>query len=79
MMTSYTLLERFWRISLHVTDDAIAKLYMCDVECSQMEGNGRKFCHIELRNSVISVLTVYRAGNSVHIAEFLNCIIYFKD
>ena len=25
--TFYTLLDRFWRISLYVTDDAIAKLY----------------------------------------------------
>ena len=23
----YTLLEKFWRISLYVTDDSIAKLY----------------------------------------------------
>ena len=24
----YTLLERFWRISLYLTDDAITKLYV---------------------------------------------------
>ena len=24
----YTLLDKFWRISLYVTDDAIAKLYV---------------------------------------------------
>ena len=40
-----TLLEKFWRISLYVTYDAIAKLY-CDVYFSQIEGNGRKFRHI---------------------------------
>ena len=38
-----------------MTDDAIAKLYICDVEFRQIEGNGRTFRHIELRNSVISV------------------------
>ena len=43
----YARLERFWRISLYVTDDAI----MCDVKFSQIEGNGRKFRHIELSTS----------------------------
>ena len=27
MIIVYTLLEKFWRISLYVTDDDIAKLY----------------------------------------------------
>ena len=27
-LVPFTFLERFWRISLHVTDDAIAKLYV---------------------------------------------------
>ena len=52
-----TLLEKCWRISLYFfTNDAIAKLYtVCDVKFRQIEvGNGRKFCHIELSNSVIS-------------------------
>ena len=43
---SGTLLEKFWRISLYSTDDAIAKLYICDVKFSQIEGNGRNFRHI---------------------------------
>ena len=34
-----TLLENFWRISLYVTDVAIAKLYVCDVKLSEIEGN----------------------------------------
>ena len=41
-----TLLEKCWRISLNVTDDAIAKLYICDVKFRQIEGNGRKFSHV---------------------------------
>ena len=44
----YTLLEKFWQISLYLTDDAITKLYICDVKCCQIEGNGRKFRPIEL-------------------------------
>ena len=57
----YTLWEKFWQISLYLTDDAITKLYICDVKCCQIEGNGRKFRPIELSNSIISknVLTVY--------------------
>ena len=43
--TDTTRLERFWRISPHVTEDAFAKLYMW-VKFSQIEGNGRKFRHI---------------------------------
>ena len=39
------LLEKFWRILLHVTDDAIVKLY---VTFSQIVRNGRKFSHTEL-------------------------------
>ena len=51
--TGPTLLEKFWRISLNVTDDAIAKLYS-DVKFRQIEGNGGTFLHIELSNSIIS-------------------------
>ena len=40
---SHTLLEFFWRISLYVADD---------VKFRPMEGNGRKFLHIELSNTV---------------------------
>ena len=39
----------------YLTDDAIAKL-KCDVKFSQIEGNGRKFRHIKLSNSVISYI-----------------------
>ena len=28
IVEAYTLLETFWRISLYLTDDAIAKLYV---------------------------------------------------
>ena len=38
------LSEKFWRISLYVTDDTIA---VCDEKFSQIEGNGRKFGHIQ--------------------------------
>ena len=41
-----------WRISLYVTDVAIAKLY--DIMFSQIEGNGQNFRHIQLSNRVIS-------------------------
>ena len=46
------LLEKFWRISLYVTDDTMM-VYKCDEKFSQIEGNGRKLRHIQLRNSVI--------------------------
>ena len=45
-------LEKFWRISLYATDDAIATL--CDGKFSQIEGFGRKFRPIDLSNRVIS-------------------------
>ena len=48
-----TLLEKFWRILLFVTDDAISKLYVT-VRFRQIEGNSRKFRHIELNISVTS-------------------------
>ena len=34
--TVHTLLETFWRISLHVTDDAIAKLCVTYIKFSQI-------------------------------------------
>ena len=49
-LEGYTLLEKFWRISLYGTDDAIAT--RCDVKLSQIEGIGRKFSHLELSNSI---------------------------
>ena len=53
MVAQHALLEKFWRISLYLTD-AIAKLYVCDVKFYQIEGNGKKFSHIQLSNSLIS-------------------------
>ena len=44
----YTQLERFWRDSLYVTDDAIAKP-LCDAKFCQIGGKGRIFRHIELK------------------------------
>ena len=38
----YALLEKFWQISVYVTDDAIAKLSVDD-KFSQIEGSGREF------------------------------------
>ena len=52
--TCSALIENFWRISLYVTDDAIFRKALCDVKFRQIEGNGWKFRHIELSNSVIS-------------------------
>ena len=43
-----TLLEKFERISLYVTDDAFAKLYICDEKFSRIEGNCRKLSRKEL-------------------------------
>ena len=43
---SPSLLEKFWQISLYVTNDAIAKLYVCDVKFRQIEENGRQFSYI---------------------------------
>ena len=48
-----TLLEKCSRVSQYLTDNAIAKLYICNEKFCQIEGNGRKFHHIELSNSVI--------------------------
>ena len=51
-LRGHALLEKLWRISLYVTDVAIAKLY--DIMFSQIEGNGQNFRHIQLSNRVIS-------------------------
>ena len=48
----YMYAEKFWRISLYVTNDAKTKLYR-DKKISQKEGNGRKFSHIEPSISLI--------------------------
>ena len=50
-----TLLEKFWRISLYVTDDAIAKLYVTK-SLVKKERNCRKFRRIRtaVDNSAIS-------------------------
>ena len=37
----HALLEKFWRISMFVTEDAIAKLHVWNVKFNQIEGNGR--------------------------------------
>ena len=47
----YTLLEKFWRIPLYLTDNAIAMFY---VKFRQIKGNGPKIPHIELNNIAIS-------------------------
>ena len=36
---------------MHLTDDAIEKP-LCNIKFTQIEGNGRKFHHIQLINSV---------------------------
>ena len=46
----FTLLEKIWQISVYATDYAIA-YSLFDVEFSLIEGNGWKFCHVELGNS----------------------------
>ena len=57
------IVRHFWRISLCVTDDAIAKL-LCDEQCSQIERNGRKFGHTEL-------LVLLKLGSyaNIHVRE----------
>ena len=47
-----TLLEKFWRISMYVTDDTIC---MRRPMCRKVQSNGRKFRHIELSNIASSV------------------------
>ena len=55
MQHVHALLEKFWWISLYLTDDATAKLYMTyDVKFCPIEEHGRTFRRIELSNSVIS-------------------------
>ena len=57
------IVRHFWRISLCVTDDAIAKL-LCDEQCSQIERNGRKSGHTEL-------LVLLKLGSyaNIHVRE----------
>ena len=54
IFTPHTLLEKWWRILLYLTDEAIAMLYIYDVKFRHIEGNGRKVRHIELSNCAIS-------------------------
>ena len=51
IMKLYVVLAKFWRISLFLTDDANAKLYV-KINC-QVERNVRKFSNVELRISLI--------------------------
>ena len=55
MQFSKMVQEKFWSVSLYVTDDVIEKLYICDVKLSQntVDENGQIFRHIELSNCVI--------------------------
>ena len=48
-----TLLKKFWRISLNVTVDAIAKLYEMK-SFVKIEGNERQVSYIELSISIVS-------------------------
>ena len=51
----YTLLEKFWRVSLYVTDGAVwQSSTVGDVKFRHIEENFRKIRHMELSNSVIS-------------------------
>ena len=43
-----TLLEKFSRISLYVTDDAIAKLYVADFKFSQIGKMVKYIRHMQL-------------------------------
>ena len=46
-------LEKFWQISLYLTDDAKLQFSMYDLKLSKIEGKGRQLRHIGLSNSVI--------------------------
>ena len=46
------LLEKFWRISLYLTDDAFAKA-LCNEKFRKIQENGRKFCHIVIYICII--------------------------
>ena len=48
-----TLLKKFWRISLNMTVDAIAKLYEMK-SFVKIEGNERQVSYIELSISIVS-------------------------
>ena len=58
-----TLLKRFWRISLYLTDDCtvLQSSILCDVKFRQTEGNGRKFRHrAKQQRHQLNFLTVWR-------------------
>ena len=58
----YLWCRMHWLISLHATDDAIAKLYATySIRFSQVEGNGRHFSHTWAKQSrhQLNILTVY--------------------
>ena len=62
-----------------MTDDAIAKA-LCDIKFSQIEGNGRKFRHRELGNSVI--ITVWADSGKLVMSKtqyLLNLYIIFTE
>ena len=54
------LLDKISGDFLYVTDEAIAKLYICAIKFSQIEVNGQKFSHIE--RHPLNFLTVYGTG-----------------
>ena len=43
LFCSCSAYKKFSLISLYVTDDALAKFYICDVKFSQIEGMVQKF------------------------------------
>ena len=65
--TTLFVLEKFWRISLDVTDDAIAKLYVMKIFIKV-----KHFCHIEL---CIIVPSVKLSNSLQYLSASLRCSI----
>ena len=76
-----TLLEKFWRISLYVTYDAIAKLY-CDVYFSQIVGNdGKISSHTakQLRHQLDFPTVYLSVASGCHVSKALNSSLTWRN
>ena len=58
VLRTSTLLDKFWRISLYLTDEPILQSSMIRKvsKFPQIEENGQNFSHIEQNNSAISLI-----------------------
>ena len=80
-LSLYTLLGKFWRISLYVTYDAIAKLY-CDVYFSQIVGNdGKISSHTakQLRHQLDFPTVYLSVAGGCHVSKALDSSLTWRN